>query len=80
MEALAKEGRNSGGQRLTPGGAVLRGKTKQVSDGPYTESKEIVGGYLLIKAKDFAEAMTLAEGCPIFHYDGICEVREVAAP
>jgi len=43
--------------------------------------EEIFGPVLaVIKAKDFAEAMTLAEGCPIFHYDGICEVREVAAP
>src|ERR1700737_2466702 len=79
MDQLAKQGRSSGGQRLTKNGAVLHGSKKQISDGPFAEAKEIVGGYLAIKAADLDEAIEIAKGCPIFDYDGITEVREVAS-
>jgi hypothetical protein len=78
MDGLAKEGKFQGGQRLTREGAVIKGGKKQVIDGPYAEGKEIVGGYLAIKANDLKEAIEIAKGCPIFDYDGITEVREVA--
>jgi len=78
MDSLAKEGKLSGGQPLTKNGTVLKGEKKQRIDGPFVESKEMVGGYLAIKANDFEEAVEIAKGCPIFDYDGITEVREVA--
>jgi len=55
---------------------LLKG-AKQITDGPYAESKEIVGGYLGIKANDLDEAIEIAKGCPIFDYDGSTEVREI---
>jgi len=78
MDELAKQGRLTGGKRLTPRGTVLSGHQKQIIDGPYTEGKEIVGGYLGIKAENFEEAVQIARGCPIFDYGGIAEVREPA--
>lgn len=78
-EELAQKGKYSGGHRLTRGGAVISGKKKLLIDGPYTEGKEIVGGFITIKALDLADAIETAKGCPIFDYGGLTEVREVAA-
>jgi hypothetical protein len=48
-----------------------------ISDGPYAEVKEIVGGYVIVKANSIAEAMKLAEGCPILFMGGHVEVRDI---
>jgi hypothetical protein len=79
MDGIAKDGRLLGGDPLAQGGTVLKGTLKQVIDGPYTEGKEIVGGYLKIKAEHQQGAIEIAKGCPIFEHDGIVEVREVQA-
>ncbi len=50
---------------------------KTVTDGPYTELKEIVGGYILVKADDIDDAVKLSEGCPIFASGGKVEVRGI---
>lgn len=59
----------------------LEGKTLKpnnvVSDGPYAEVKEILGGYLIVKTNTLDEAMVLAEGCPILLIGGHVEVREI---
>ena len=64
------------GQPLEPEGKVVRAR-RTVTDGPYPESKDIVGGYTLIEAKDIGQAAELAGGCPIFEHDGLVEVRPV---
>lgn len=48
-----------------------------VSDGPYVELKEIVGGYLICKAESLEEAISLTEGCPTLLSGGRVEVRDV---
>jgi len=48
-----------------------------VSDGPYSEVKEIVGGYLIAKAKNLEEAVKLSEGCPVLAIGGTVEIRDV---
>jgi hypothetical protein len=48
-----------------------------ISDGPYAEVKEILGGYLIVKAGSLDEAMKLAEGCPILLVGGHVEVRDI---
>lgn len=48
-----------------------------VSDGPYVELKEIVGGYLICKAETLKEAIALTEGCPTLLSGGTVEVRDV---
>ncbi|MGA8474781.1 MAG: YciI family protein [Candidatus Cybelea sp.] len=65
------------GQPLEGEGKVVRGKGRSVTDGPYPESKDIVGGFSLIEARDLAHAAELAGGCPIFDTDGVVEVRPV---
>lgn len=52
---------------------------KVVSDGPFAESKEIVGGYSIIQADDFDAACGLAESCPAVETPGgTIEIRELA--
>ena len=59
-------------------GRVLRGRDQvRVTDGPYSETKEVLGGYYLIKAANYNEAVELAQGCPGLHYGGTIEVRQV---
>ena len=65
------------GDALTPEGRVID-KTKSISDGPHTESKELIGGYSMIQANDYAAACEHAMGCPIYEAGGSVEVREVA--
>jgi len=78
IDELTKQGRYNGGERLTRNGAIVKGSKRQVIDGPYSEGKEIVGGYISIKAADLQEAIEISKGCPIFNYDGNVEIREVA--
>jgi len=78
MEDLGKKGHlKDRGQPLDPSGKVVKGKDKVVTDGPYAESKDLVGGYTLVSAKDLAHAAELAKGCPIFEFGGLVEVRPV---
>jgi hypothetical protein len=65
------------GQPLDRTGKVVRGKQKVVTDGPYAESKDLVGGYTLVEAKDLSHAAELSKGCPIFESGGLVEVRPV---
>ena len=48
-----------------------------VSDGPFAEAKDLVGGFSLIQAKNLAEAAEIARGCPIFETGGQVEVRQI---
>lgn len=49
----------------------------EVSEGLYrVNGPEIVGGYLLLKATDFDEAVALMQTCPVFDADGFVEIRE----
>lgn len=66
-----------GGEALMPGGKIVKGKKAVVTDGPFAESKEVVGGYFIVKAKSLEEAAELAKDCPDLPLDGKVEVREV---
>jgi len=65
------------GNPLEPGGKVVKGKQKTITDGPDAEAKDLVGGYTMIEAKDLAQAAELSKGCPIFEKDGFVEVRPI---
>ncbi len=65
------------GNRLNPSGKVLQGATI-VTDGPYTEIKECIIGYSIVKSSSVDEATELAKGCPVFSIGGSVEVREVS--
>jgi len=78
MQQLGEKGHmKDRGQPLERTGKVVRGKDKTITDGPYAETKDLVGGYTLIEAKDLSQAAELSKGCPIFEYGGIVEVRPV---
>jgi hypothetical protein len=65
------------GNRLEPGGKVVR-PDLVITDGPYTEIKESLGGYSIVKADSIEEAVALAKGCPILSTGGNVEVREIS--
>ncbi len=54
-----------------------RGDESVVTDGPYAETKEAIGGYFIIEAADLDEAAEIAKGCPVFDHGGLVEVREI---
>jgi hypothetical protein len=77
------DGRLAGGSKLTAdAGRILRnsGGRVAITDGPFAESKEMVGGYFLIKAGDYAEACRIASECPHLKYGSYVEVRQVEDP
>jgi hypothetical protein len=67
-----------GAQPLENGGKVLKGTSKKLTDGPFMEGKEILGGYVLLKAATIEEATKIAEGCPNLEAEtGSVEIREI---
>jgi hypothetical protein len=75
MGDLAQKGIMVGADPLQPTGKVVSGTKKVVTDGPFVEAKEMIGGYLIVNAKDINEAVEFSKGCPIFDENGIVEVR-----
>ena len=76
-EAMAKGWMIAPGDALTMEGRVVDAK-KVVTDGPFVESKEIVGGYSIVQADTIDAAAELAKGCPGLLYGGKVEVRALA--
>jgi hypothetical protein len=74
--SIAAQGKFISTNRLGFEGKTLKANNVIV-DGPYAEIKEIVGGYILVKAASIEEAIQLAEGCPILNIGGHVEVRNV---
>ncbi len=80
FDGLTKSGAYRGqGAPLEPGGRVVRGTRKAISDGPFAEAKDLVGGYAIVEAKDLDAAVEIARGCPTYEKDGAVEVRPVRA-
>jgi len=65
------------GNRLDPSGKVVKAN-HIIADGPYTEIKESIGGYSIVKANSIDEATELANGCPVLSVGGNVEVREIS--
>lgn len=51
-----------------------------VTDGPYTEIKEFISGYIVVKCSSIDEAVALAKGCPVLKTGGEVDVKTVIAP
>ena len=66
-----------GGDALKPEGSVLQGDAS-VTDGPFAESKELVGGYSIIRADSMEQACERAKSCPHHETGGSIEIRELA--
>jgi len=79
FERLSAQGKVTAGSPLEKEGKVVSGKNGRViSDGPFAESKETVGGYFLLQVNSLDEAIALAQECPGLPYGAKVEVRPVA--
>ena len=74
---IAAQGKLLSTDALAPIGKIMTKRGEVITDGPFTEGKEIVGGYMLMKAESLDEATELANGCPMFDMEGTVEVRPV---
>jgi hypothetical protein len=74
------EGRLRDGQKLTnDAGRIMQAKGGRttITDGPFAESKDVIGGFFMISAKDYDEACRVAESSPHLGHGGRIEVRQV---
>ena len=79
FEALNAEGKIKGSNPLYSEGKLVSGAHGRiVVDGPFAESKEAIGGYFLVNVADEAEAVAIAQKCPLLEHGGVVEVRPVA--
>lgn len=79
-EGLAARGKVQHGRPLGLTGRVVAGANgERVTDGPYAEAKEVVGGYFFLSVADIDEATEIAKGCPGLSLGLTVEVRPVAA-
>jgi hypothetical protein len=74
---IAAQGKLVGSDALEGGGKIVTGSKKVVTDGPYVESKELVSGYLIMKAESEEEALEHSKGCPIYDVEGSLEIRKL---
>jgi hypothetical protein len=79
IQQLRQEGHFKAGEPLEAGGKVVRGRKKAVTDGPYAEAKDLVGGFLLVEARNLDEATELSRGCPGLDVEGTVEIRPIAS-
>ena len=76
LEKLMATGQAKGGQALALTGAIISGKNgRTITDGPFAESKEVIGGYLLLDVATFAEAVAIAKTAPMIALGTSIEVR-----
>ena len=65
-----------GGDGLLRTGKIVKSNT--ITDGPFIEAKELVGGYSILEAANYDEAVEHAKTCPITAHGGTVEIRELA--
>ncbi len=79
FERLIREGKCKGGHPLQDQGKLVSGKQGRiVTDGPFVESKEVIGGYFHLHVADENEAIAIAQQCPGLAYGCVVEVRPIA--
>jgi len=79
FKGLMASGKATAGNPLEHEGKIVSGKNgRVVSDGPFAESKETIGGYFLLKVDTIDEAVAIAKDCPGLSYGIRVEVRQVA--
>ena len=67
------------GGQLKSGGKVL--DASGVTDGPFVEAKEIVGGYMVVAAESYERALEVVRGCPgVLRPGAHVEIREISGP
>lgn len=80
FEKLLDEGTVKAGQPLMDDARIVSGKGgRNVADEPFAESKEAIGGYFLVHAASFDDAVAIAQQCPLLDHGTVVEVRPIAA-
>ena len=80
FDGVSKSGKVKGGQPLARSGRIVSGKNgRVVADGPFAESKEVIGGYLMLDVETLDEALAIAKSFPCLQYDISIEVRPLLA-
>jgi hypothetical protein len=74
---LSEKGVHVASEPLQTTGKQVNGTKKTVTDGPFGEAKEVVGGCTIVQAKDIHEAIEIAKGCPILESNANVEVRPI---
>jgi hypothetical protein len=74
---LREENRFVAGDGLKTGGRMMTVKDGRVTDGPFTETKDVIGGYYVIDAADFDQAVAISRECPALKMGDTVEVRQI---
>ena len=77
MGGLKEKGVLIDGLPLGKDGKVVEKAGEVITNGPFAEGAEIVGGYLIVTADSLDDAVEISKGCPIFEHGGTTEVREI---
>lgn len=77
IASLTRAGKISSCGPMAAGGRTMSSPKRHVSDGPYAETKDLVGGYTVLTAHDLDEATEIARGCPFLDVGGTVEIRSV---
>ncbi len=79
VDAMAARGNLQDGKPLEDAGRLVSGaRGERVTDGPFSEAKELVGGYFLLTGLTLDEATAIARACPSLEHGMSVEIREVA--
>src|SRR6187549_1076618 len=79
ISGIAAQNKFSGGNGLPLDNARVVHHNNIVTNGPFGEIKETIGGYIIVKASSIDEAVEFAKGCPVLQGDGnTVEVRKIA--
>jgi len=79
FERLTAQGKAKPGRALDRKGVIVSGKNGRfVTDGPFAESKEAIGGYLVLDVETIEEAIAIAQSSPGLTYGGSIEIRPMA--
>jgi len=79
-QKLGAQGRIAGGEKLADEAGrkmIGKGAELRISDGPFTETKDVIGGFFIVKAESYDEAVELCRDCPHLEYGNGIEVRRI---
>jgi len=74
---LVKNGKHVSSEKWQRAGKKVSGTMKIVTDNPFGETREIIGGCTIVLANDFNEAVEIAKACPILETNASIEVRPI---
>lgn len=74
-DGLTQQGKLRTGHPLGDRGKTVSGRNRVVTDGPFAESKETLGGYFVLEVADADEALSIAKDCPGLDYGIYIEIR-----